>query len=85
MATPRLTFHARERCREMGIRTKRVKDIVRMPDLVRTAQDGNLIAVTDNEPDIAVVYSPEEPPVIISVLWRTYQDYERDGQTYLEK
>lgn len=75
--TPRLSYHARQRCAEMGVTTKRAKRIVQDPDLVRPAQ-GALMAVSDADPDIAVVFTEETPPTIITVVWRTYETYDRE-------
>lgn len=80
--TPRLTHHARERCAEMGVTTKRAKRIVQDPDVSRPAKatggDDGFIAVADHEPDIAVVYKLDgDVPVILTVVWRTYEPYDR--------
>lgn len=82
--TPRLTKHARERCAEMGVKTKRVKRMVRDPDIDRPSRDWEAnrevscrIAVRDDDPDIAAVYQPGEPPIVVTVVWRTDEVYTR--------
>lgn len=81
MMTPRLSNHARQRCEEMDVRTKRAKRIVQDPDIVRPCSHGHLMAVSDADPDIAVVFhldgDDDECPTIITVLPRTYEEYER--------
>lgn len=73
--TPRLTEHARERCAEMGLTTKRAKRVVQNPDVVYPGRRGEgadpdaYIALSDEDTEIAVVFVPEEPPRIITVLW----------------
>lgn len=62
----------------MGVVTKRVKRIALNPDLTRPS-NGNYIALRDDEPDIAVVYALNSCPVlIVTVLWRTQETYDRD-------
>ena len=79
MSTPRLTDHARERAEEMDIRTRRVKNAVRNPDLAYASKD-RMVAVDNDEPPIAVVYLPGDPPVVVTVLWRTQERWERAEQ-----
>jgi hypothetical protein len=79
--TPRLTHHARQRCAEMGVSTKRVKRIVQDPDTVRSCRYGNLLAVSDAEPDLAVVYEDVDgQAVVITVLYRTSEVYVRPSK-----
>lgn len=82
-ATPIMTRHARDRCLEMGISTKVAKTIIRKASVVRLCLDG-AIAVSDEYPDYAVIYDPADIPVVISVVFRTMVQYERDGATYQE-
>lgn len=83
--TPILTTHARERCAEMQISTKVPKQIVRHADMVRPGKPGDpaMMATSDRYPDYAVVFSPGEPEVIVTVLFREHADYVRDGATCL--
>lgn len=84
-ATPKMTRHALERCQEMGISSKVAKRIVRHATLVRP---GNRItrdayvATSDGDPLYAVVFYPGDPPVIVTVLFRTYETYARRGATF---
>lgn len=69
--TPRLTDHARQRCQEMQVATKRVKRLVRCADLRYAAKDDCWIAVCDADPEIAVVFKYDgELPIVITVLYR---------------
>jgi hypothetical protein len=81
VGTPKLTHHARQRCLEMGVTTKRVKRMVRQPDVDRPSRGRRRIAVRDDDPAIACVYEQDEPPLVITVLWRTQELYERHGRT----
>jgi hypothetical protein len=77
--TARLTNHARQRCDEMRVQTKRVKRLVREPDITRTSYDGRWLAVSDRDPEIAVVYAkhPDGTCTVITVLYRQYDTYIR--------
>lgn len=83
-ATPILSQHARERCAEMGIRTRVAKDIVRHADVVRAGKRGDdaLMATSDRYPEYAVVFGPRDPPIIVTVLFREQETYVRNGSTY---
>ena len=71
MSTPRLTDHARQRCEEMGITTKRVKRIVSDPHSNRCTRDDRWVAVRDDDPEISVVYvKGPEYPIVVTVLYR---------------
>jgi hypothetical protein len=77
-ATPRLSQHARDRCGEMGVGTKRAKRIVRDPDLTRPAAP-NRAALRDDDPELLVVYSDDtQPPTIVTVLWNTGTPFDRN-------
>lgn len=83
---PVMSIHARERCEEMGISTKVAKAIVKNPSVTRPGKPGSpcMIAVSDAAPGYAVVYDPRcEPLVVVSVLFRTIDQYDRDGETYM--
>ena len=81
--TARLTNHARQRCDEMRINTKRVKNLVRNPDITRTSYMDRWLAVSDRDPEIAVVYAkqPDGTCTVITVLYRQYDEYTRPGET----
>lgn len=89
MTTARLSAHARERCAEMGVVTKRVKRIVRQPDVdycSRDARGDARIAYRSDDPAIAVVYVPGDDgrPFVLTVVWHTPVPYARDGSRYID-
>ena len=46
------------------------------------------MAVSDRDPRYAVVYHPNEPLgpyVVVTVVFRTYDEYARDGETFRRK
>ena len=63
--TARLSQHARQRCREMGLRTKAVKAVVAHPEIDTPAPEGGRLLVGGT---LAVVYDPGTNEVI-TVLW----------------
>jgi hypothetical protein len=78
-ATPRLTLHARERCAEMGISTKRAKRVVKERRLVYISNldhDNDAFVVMSDDPDICVVWK-EHTNLILTVLPRTQEEYVR--------
>jgi hypothetical protein len=79
--TPRMTPHAALRCIEMGISTKVAKRIVRNADVRRPGgrHSDAMIATSDDDPDYAVVYYPTDPPIVITVVFRTPEVYVRRG------
>lgn len=87
-ATPRLSAHARERCEQMGISTKRAKRVVQDPVMTLPGGLGHpefYQRVIGEDYEIMVVINPTVEPVeIVTVLWRTYDDYDRrnDGQGF---
>lgn len=78
--TPRLTPHARERARQMGVRTRVVKEVVRDADL-RYVSWGGMIARSAKHPDLAVPYYdlPGGGWLALSVLPNTQERYTREG------
>lgn len=75
--TPRLSEHARQRCREMGVTTHRVKRILRDPDLSYASGRGK-VAWRRDDPAIAVVYVMDgATPFALTVVPRTQERYER--------
>lgn len=81
--TPRLSEHARQRCVEMGVRTARVKAILRNPDMTWVGNapghpPGRSFAWSAADPDIAVYFALHDGvPVAITVVPRTYETYVR--------
>lgn len=80
--TPRLTDHARLRCIQMEVSTKRVKHIVQNPSMVLPGPpelNAEFIATADYDKKIQVAYVIDERgrPVVITVLWNTQEDYVR--------
>lgn len=77
-STPRLTNHARQRCAEMDVCTKRAKRIAQDPDVTRPSGKG-ILAKADFDPEIAVVYVEQDDGqrVILTVLLNTTEVYTR--------
>ena len=79
--TPVLTDHARLRCQQMGVRTRRAKRVVARPDLVIPGppQYGdNFVASAASDPDIQVAYIVDRGrKVIKTVLWSDPEHYTR--------
>ncbi len=63
--TARLSEHARQRCREMGLRTKAVKAVVADPEMDTPAPNGGRLLVAGT---LAVIYDADANEVI-TVLW----------------
>lgn len=82
--TPVLTQHARERCAEMGIRTRVVKQIWRHRTLTWPLRDQDRTVVTsDEQPRYALVVDEHcEPPVVVTVLFNNTETYVREGETF---
>lgn len=86
--TPRLTRHARVRCKEMGISTKVAKAIYRHPAVCRVtndrpATDDLYLVTSDLHPVYAIVVTDgPSGPTVVTVVFRTAQTYVRDGSTY---
>lgn len=91
--TPRMTRHALDRCQEMGIPARLAKAIYRKADVVRPAKRRGkpsrwprVMCVSDLFPDYAVVIEDRPTgPWVITVVFRTTQEYDRQGQTYAPK
>ena len=80
--TPALTDHARLRCIQMEVNTKRVKAIVLRPSLVVPGppQYGeNFVASSADDPEIQVAYTVDKTgrPVVKTVLWSDPAYYTR--------
>ena len=84
--TYRMSRHARDRCAEMGISTKVAKRIAREADLTYSGDprhgDGAVVAMCSAVPEYAVVLD-RESRVIVTVLFRTDEQYVRSGASYL--
>jgi hypothetical protein len=64
----------------MNLRTGVVKRIVRHHDTAWRTNHGDgflLVAASSAYPDIAVVYADHDPPIVVTVLWRTQEQYDR--------
>jgi hypothetical protein len=59
--TARLSQHARQRCREMGLRTKAVKAVVAEPEMDTPTHNGGRLLVGGA---LAVIYDPDTNEVI---------------------
>jgi len=77
----RLSAHARQRCAQMNIKTSVVKRIVRNPSTSwRTRRGGDqflVVASAKEYPTLTVVYTPQTPPIVVTVLWKTPERYDR--------
>jgi hypothetical protein len=86
--TPVLTQHARERCAEMGIRTRVAKRIWQHWSMIRPLRGQNKLVVTsDDEPDYAIIVDDNadnegERPVVVTVIFNHPETYVRDGETF---
>lgn len=87
--TPRMSQHARERCRQMGLSTKVAKAIFRAPGVVRPADNGNqtewpnFMVTSDLHPEYALVVADHPTgPVVVTVVFRVIETYQRQGTTY---
>ena len=84
MNTPKLSQHARDRCREMGISTRRAKRVVQHQTTTypSTGHDnGGLIVQSAGDPEIAVVWDPATN-TILTVVPRVQEDYIRLADGY---
>lgn len=76
--TPRMSHHARVRCRELGISTKRAKRIVQERVSTYPARDhcNNGITCQSTDQEFAVVWDPDANN-ILTVVPRIQEDYVR--------
>ncbi len=85
---PTISEHARARCAEMGISTKVAKAIAKNPTLTYSGNPGTdcRVYLSEAHPEYAVVVGPppsgSDRPVVVTVLFRTEDDYVRAGATY---
>lgn len=69
--TPRLTEHARQRCAEMGVGTKRAKRVVRSPDVCYPGtHQGELVCYRDDDSIACAFVETDGRRVILTVLWK---------------
>lgn len=88
--TPRMTRHALERCKEMGIPARLAKGIWRKADTTYPSpKDGReaVMAFSSLFPGYAIVVAPARDghPQVVTVVFRTTDTYERNGATYTTK
>lgn len=72
MHTVSLTPHARQRCEEMGVSTKRVKHALRPKNRSASwpGKHGKDVFVRcASEPELAFIVSAHDPNLVITVLW----------------
>ena len=78
--TPRVTYHARQRCAELGISTKRAKRIVQQRTSTYPSPQGHsnngVVCSSTVDPEYAVVWD-EHTNTILTVLPRTTDRYKR--------
>lgn len=80
--TPRLTDHARQRCEQMGISTKRAKRIVIGRTTTYRGSKGNSGMVCQSaDPDFSVVWDPESN-TILTVVPRVSETYRRTADGF---
>lgn len=83
--TPRLSVHARERCVELGISTKRAKRVVQnrtgtYPSAVGHDNNG-VVVISASDSEIAVVWDPDDN-AILTVLPRVQEKYVRTSNGF---
>ena len=89
--TPRMTRHALARCQERGIPARVAKAIYRKASLTRPSrgQDGRpaTLVASDQFPGYAIIVAPgyDGHPIVVTVVFQTYDQYERQGRSYAKK
>lgn len=88
--TPKMSRHALDRCREMGIVTKVAKAIYRHPCVTRPGAHGHdttwdrYIVLCDHHPEYAIVVEDRAGvPWVVTVIFNTREFYQRQGETFL--
>lgn len=80
--TPRLTAHARLRCQQMGVSTRKVKEILRNPSTIYpgpTKHGENYVALSALHTDLAVAFKVIDGiPTALTVLWHRAEEYVRE-------
>lgn len=85
------TRHARVRMAEMNVPPTVVEEILLRPAVTRPADsrgaDDCYLAVSDEHPEHAVIYyrAQDGAFVVVSVVFRTYEKYERNGTGFLAR
>lgn len=85
--TPRMTRHALDRCKEMGIPARLAKAIWRKADTTYPSpKDGRdaVVAFSSLFPGYAVVVAEgrDGRPTVLTVVFRTTETYDRRGGTF---
>lgn len=75
--TAKLSLHARQRAEEMGIVTKRIKRVVRNPDLRFPGQGGRFFVCRLDEPSFRVLINGHDGLEVITVVPWSYERYQR--------
>jgi hypothetical protein len=67
----------------MGLSTKIIKRLVRSPSMRLAAKQDRIMLMSDEYPEIAVVVDDDlsEHPLVVTVVWRTTEQYDR--RTYV--
>jgi hypothetical protein len=74
--TPKISAHARLRCQQMGVSTKRAKRVVREADIVYVGNPKQSphakVAMSNTDREIAVVFAedPDGQQWVLTVLYR---------------
>lgn len=88
MSTPVLTRHAQQRCVEMEISTKVAKRIVQRGEVAYpgtpSSQGPTMVVLWSEDRDYAVVTNVERT-LVLTVLFRTMEFFERCGPTFRVK
>ena len=81
-----LSRHARERMAEMGVTAEQVCEVVRLgsswPQSSRTSRLKGRLHWLQDYPLWAVVTAEDEPGLVITVVFRSTEEYERDGSSF---
>lgn len=87
--TPVMSHHARQRCVEMGISTKVAKRIVQTSYLTYAGRPGSppgtKVHLSHEHSEYAAVTAPSDEggEVVLTVLFRTQEEYVRNGTTFI--
>lgn len=76
-----VTFHARQRAREMGVSLERVLRIARNPSMTYPSRGGQ-VAWRSDDPTVALVLVHETKGlVVVTVVPRTQEEYVRQSSS----
>lgn len=81
-----ITKHAHDRMQEMGITRNEVFDLLRNPDVTRPSKSGRTeanTAVADRYRWAAVYRIEDDTFILITLIWRTYDQYDRAGLDFV--